>query len=194
MSTAFPTTANNPHIAALEHVFAKSNDTIEWLVITHNDSKMLRSLHFALGDESAAVLEVSQDTWDFEGKQLAETIEWALQQSEIKNLVLVGNSDAKGPESRASLVASKSNAALEDGYGKLLAGVQSKNARRLEAQERLAANVQQASQIPVVHNRWSNGELAVHGLFYRAETGFFMAYNTETDSFQPAPARLVAQE
>ena len=31
----------------------------------------------------------------------------------------------------------------------------------------------------------ANGELAVYGLFYRAESGLFLAYDAEQDSFRP---------
>ncbi len=185
MTTTFSTTTTNPFIAALETVFGEATKPIEWLVIAHNDPRMLRSLSSALTGESAAVVEISQDAWDFEGKHLPETIEWALQQGAIKNLVLVGNSQAGGSESRAALVASEATNGGQDGYAKLLAGVQRNNARNHQAQERFAAHVQQMSQIPVLHNRWSSGELAVCGLFYRAESGLFLAYDADADTFHP---------
>jgi len=180
MIATLRTASTNPHIAELEAVFDEATKPIEWLVIAHNDSRMLKSLFAALNGESAALLEVSQDTWNF-GKELSETIEWALQQGEIKNLVLVGNSQAGGAESRASLAAPPK--VDESGYAKLLAGVKQLNAQNRDTQERFASLVQQMSQIPVVHNRWSSDELAIYGLFYRAESGLFLAYDARTDTF-----------
>ncbi len=52
-------------------------------------------------------------------------------------------------------------------------------------QERFAGQVEQLSQIPVVHSRWRDGELAVYALFHRAESGLFLAYDTDTDTFRP---------
>ncbi len=92
MTTTLLSTTANAHIAALESVFSQATTPVQWLVIAHNESRLVNSLSSALAGESAAMLQVSQDTWDFKGKELAETIEWALQQGEIKNLVLVGSS------------------------------------------------------------------------------------------------------
>lgn len=183
MTTTFSAPTTNPHIAALETLFAEATMPIEWLVIAHNDSLMLRSLSSALAGEAAAVLEVSQHEWDFEGEQLPETIEWALQQGQLKHLMLVGNSQAGGPSSRASLVASEETGGNESGCAKLLAGVERNHARTRDAQQRFASHVQQMLQIPVVHHRWSSGELAVYGLFYRADSGLFLAYDMNANSF-----------
>lgn len=184
MTMTLNTTTTNPHIAALETVFDQAAKPIQWLVIAHNDSKMLVSLASALSCESAAVLEVPQNTWDFDGKFLPEAIEWALQQDAVKNLLLVGNSEAPGSEVRASLVADEWGE-CEGSYAKLLAGVERKNARNRDAQERFAAHVQQMLQIPVLHHRWSSGELAVYGLFYRSDSGLFLAYDNDADTFRP---------
>ena len=141
---------------------------------------MIRSLSFSLGDESAAVLEVAADEWDPEGDMLSEAVEWALQHGEPKKIVIAGNAEI------AELEASLPEACDESGYGRQLAAVKRRDARRREAQKRLGASVQQVSQIPVVHDRWANGELAVSGLFYRSETGFFVSYDAETDVYSPA--------
>ena len=175
----------NTHIESLEAVFSESKTAIEWLVIAHNDSRMMRSLSDALSRESAAVLEVSQDTWDFGGDELPEAIEWALRQGKVKNVVLVGHSQAGGSASRASLVASTTKAEIRSGNERLIAGVQLANAHNRDAQARFALLVRQMSQIPVVHSRCANGELATYGLFYRAESGLFLAYNGEQDECRP---------
>lgn len=184
-TTNFSTTTKSPHIEALESVFSKASKPVEWLVIAHNDAQMLRSLSSALTGESAAVLEVSQDNWNFQDKQLPEAIEWTLQRGEIRNLVLVGNSHAGGSECRASMFASEATNGNQFDYAKLIAGVEHDNTRNRDAQKRFAAHVQQMLRIPVVHNHWSNGELQVYGLFYRAENGLFLAYNVDVDAFRP---------
>ena len=182
MPTTFSTTTSNPHIAALEEVFTKSNNSIEWLVISHDDSRMVRSLCSNLPNKSTAVLEISQSQWDFESKDLAEAFEWALQQSEIKHVVLVGNSQASTSKSRASLVGDGES---NGGFSKLLAGVKRNNAQNGDAQKDFASHVQKMSQIPVLHNRWSNGDLEILGIFYRAESGVFVAYDADSNTFQP---------
>lgn len=187
MTTTFSTNTTNPHIAALETVFDEAENPIEWLLITHNEPRMIQSLSSALSGEQATMLELSQDTWDFAGNDLAETIEWALQNSEIKNVVLVGHSQTAGSASRASLVVPQQTKQddSESGYARLLAGIHRNNVQTRSAQEQFAAHVRQMLQIPVLHNRWSSGELAVYGLFYRAEGGLFLAYDADAGTFRP---------
>ena len=97
MNTALMNSTSNPHIADLEASFNKTTKPVDWLVIVHKDAQTSRLLSPALVGESAAVLEVSQDKWDFSDNDLLETIEWALQQGHLKNLVLVGRSPAVSP-------------------------------------------------------------------------------------------------
>ena len=178
-------TAANAHIAALESVYGQAKSPVRWLVIAHNDLRLVNSLSSALADESAAVIQVSQDTWDFKSQGFIETVEWALKQGEVEKLVLVGSSQAAGGLSRASLAPAKMSAQADTGYGKLLAGMHRHNARVCEAQAVFVEQVRELSQIPTVHRRWRNGDLDVYGLFYRAESGLFFAYDADTDTFRP---------
>ena len=187
MTTTFSTTGSNPHIAALEPILHEAAKPIEYLIIAHNDPLMLQTLCSALGGTSAAILEASQDTWKLSEGDLPEMIEWALQRGEIKHLLLVGHSQAGGSESRASLAATVS-ADAEPGYAKLLANVKRQNARNQQARQSFASQVQQMSQIPAVHTLWASDELAVHGLFYRSESGLFVIYDPNEDSFRPLMA------
>ena len=174
----------NTHIAALEYVLAKAQRPVQWLVIAHNDARLVRSVSSALKGQSAAVLEVSQDTWDFEDKEFVEAIEWAMQQEDIRQLVLVGSSQAGGAASRASLVSDGVDVQGKVGYERLLANVKQKSIRSAEAQEEFAGQVQQLSQLPILHDKVSNQELELYGLLYRPETGLFSHYDADKDTFQ----------
>ncbi|MCU0959398.1 MAG: hypothetical protein MUF48_04775 [Pirellulaceae bacterium] len=185
MTSTLSRTAVNAHIAALEPVFDQALTPVQWLVIAHNNARVVDSLMSALAGESAAVLEVSQDTWDFHGGELAETIEWALQQGEVAHLVLVGSSQVGGTQIRATRAPAKTVAQADARCDKLLAGIHRLAAQHREVQDRFAEQVQQVSRIPVVHRRWRGGELAVYGLFYRAESGLFLAYDVDTDTYRP---------
>jgi carbonic anhydrase len=178
----------NPHISALETALADAKKTIEFLVIAHNDPEMLSALSSAFAGESAVVLEISQNVWDFEGNQLPEAIEWALEVFDIRHLVLAGHTLAGGPLSRGSLTASATNKSEQDSYGKLIAGARFNNVRNRPAKDRLALQVKQLLELPIVKNRCRNGELSVYGLLYRAESGLFMAYDTNQDTFKPLVA------
>lgn len=188
MSPVLSKTTPNAYIATLDFVLSEATHPIECLVVAHNDPKMLAALRTALANEGAVILEVSQDIWDLDGKQLSEAVEWMLEKTDLKQLVLVGHSLAGGPQSRASLAASASKNGGEDGYKKLLNGVYLNNTRNHAAQERLAMQVQRMSRIPCVASRYTAGELSVHGLLYRVESGVFLAYDTNHDEFRPLVA------
>jgi len=179
------TMVTNRYIQTLEAVLAKSKTAVHWLVIAHNDSRMVHSLSSALSRESAAILEISADTWDFEDDELSEMIEWALQQGEIRHLVLAGHSQAGGTAIQAQLVSSNMEGESHGSFNRLVAGVQRTKTHNQEAQQKFATHVQQMSQLSVVTNRWANAELAVSGLFYRAESGLFLAYDPNENIFHP---------
>ena len=52
----------NTHIAALEYVLAKAQRPVQWLVIAHNDARLVRSVSSALKGQSAAVLDTKVTT------------------------------------------------------------------------------------------------------------------------------------
>lgn len=177
MSTTFSAASPNAFIEALEPVFDNVEKPVETIVIADMDEKLLRSLSHALGDRPAAVLGVSSDRWDLQDRQFSEMVEWALQQSDIQSLVLAGNPGV-------NIAAHDSSS--EGGYAGKLKDAQERNAGRRASQEQLASCLQQLSGIPVIHDRWSNGELAVFGLFYLSETGFFLTCNAGSSVFRPA--------
>jgi hypothetical protein len=169
MTTTLSLLVTNPHVAALERAFGQTSSPVEWLVISHNDFRLERSLSSALAGRSAAVLQVPQETWDFQSRDLIEAVEWALQQAAC----------------RAALTAPTTATGAVSGYRKLLAEMQHETSRIRAVRNRFAMQVQQLSQIPVVHSRWRDGELAVYGLFYRSESGLFLQYDVERDTFHP---------
>lgn len=188
MNLTLSETSSNSYIVALESVLTHATQPLESLVIAPNDPKMLSALKMALNNEFAVVLEVSQDVWDFDGKELPQAIEWALEQTDLDQLVLVEHTLAGRRQSRASIAASEAIHSRHDSYQKLVNGVHLNNSRNRAAQDRLAVQVRQVLQIPLVANRCSTGELGVHGLVYRADSGLFLAYDTDYDAFHPLVA------
>ncbi|MFK8111908.1 MAG: carbonic anhydrase [Rubripirellula sp.] len=178
------TTTINKHIESLETAFAESAATVDWLVIAHSDALMLRCLASALSGESAAVLALPQPVWEFDGGEFTGAIEWAIQQGNIKNLLLVGHSQAGGTTSRVSIVSSDAKQTPQNDYGKLLASVGKKNEENQIARSEFASQVQEFCQIPGVRQQQADGELTVHGLFYCAESGLFLAYEAETGKYR----------
>lgn len=184
MSNAFPTTATNPHLSALEPALVSAARPVEVLVVAHNDSRMLKAIFRALSRESAAVLEMSQDRWDFGDDQQSEAIEWALRQGNLNQLLLVGSSQAGGTQPRATLVANSENGQAKRGFERLVENVERNHSRIRAAQDRFAEQVRQLSQLPLVREKRANGELKLFGLFYQAESGGFLAYDLESGNYR----------
>ena len=185
MISSLSCTTSNPHIAALEPVFAQATKPVQWLVIAHNDSQLIRSVCAALTSEPAAVLEVSQDTWNFASQEYADMFEWALQQGDIRNVLLVGSSRSERAASHASLVSASKHSQGTVGYDRLLANAKRNSARTAEAQDEFAGQVRQLSQVPAFRKQLSDKEIEIYGLFYRAEAGLFLNYDVGEDTFQP---------
>jgi carbonic anhydrase len=175
-------TFENLHIAALEAALRQAKSDVQWFVIAHDDPRLVNTVLSAMAGQSAAVLQIPQDRWDFRSEEYIETVEWTLERSQIRNLVLVGSSQAAGTVSRASLVSPKTTAG---GYEKLLAGTRRQCSHVREREAALAQHLQQMLQIPVVHDRWRENELAVHGLLYRVESGLFLTYDLVTGTYRP---------
>ena len=183
MLTTLANISTNKHIRALEQILASKGSTVHWLVIAHDDPPMIRSLTAALPRDSAALLRVSQDAWDLDGGSLPEAIEWALHETAIENLVLVGHSCADGSNRLSPSEIGRD--ASPGSYGRLAGGVRRHNEQVWETQQRFAAQMRQLAEIPVVHSRRSHGELTVYGLYYRSENDVFLTYDVEHGTCRP---------
>lgn len=180
MNSMLTDTTTDGHIATLETAFQLAETPVQWLVISHDDQRMINSLASAFKGESAAMLPLSQDMWEFTSRQFTETVEWALQRDEVENLVLAGSSQVAG---RMSDVPSTGSCDNHD--SSIVARVQRHNARSQAMQEAFAKQIQQLSLIPIVHSRWRSGMLGIYGLYFRAECGVFMQYDVKKEAFSP---------
>jgi len=175
----------NPYITAVEAALHGETTPAQWLAIVHNDSRLKSTLPADWAGASAALLPVSQDHWDFRPEgQLAEAITWALQQGEIDSLLLVGSSQVGGAILPSLCAAPGTKSAVALGYGRLLAGTARRQAQNRHAQERFADQFEQLLQIRGVQIRSREGSLTVHGLFYRDESGLFLAFDPENRTFR----------
>ena len=187
MSTILSPQTTNSYIELLEKVLSSSQKPVEYLMISHNDSSMVKAVSKALAHESAAVLEISQDTWDYRWEELTEMVEWALQNADLKHVVLVGHSQVGSSKTKASLIGGESEKERMslNSYDRLIAKMKEVNAHNLDTKKQFASHVQALSQVPLVRDRVEINELAVYGLFYRSEGDVFLVYELETDAFRP---------
>lgn len=164
----------------LESMSEQAKSPVRSLVIAHNDARLIHALSSAMADESVAMLEVSQDTWEFDNADFVQPIEWALQREEVETLVVAGSSRVAGPGFRVSLPTPKP----KGGYDKLLAGVRSRSARNRQAQDVFAGQVRQLLQLPIVNEQISCGRLSLYCLLYQFDSGFFLAYDADEDIYR----------
>ena len=182
MYSILKTAPANPFIASLEPVFDDADTPLKWLVLSHDDETVMRSLSDALGGESVAVLKLAGNDWDFQSRDLAEAMEWAFDHSDIENLVLVGCSQPDSADDESSLSTMQQYRSASN-YDRLLAGVQQTGARNRELQMQFVSQVQQLASMKLVRQKGSS--LSVSGLFYRKEDGVLLVYETTRDCFQP---------
>lgn len=188
MSTTMPLSGIPAQIESLQVVIEQVNEPLDWLVVAHNDPRMLKSLSRAMHGKSAAILEVSQDTWDFSAGPLSDTIRWSLEQGRVRNILIVGHSMASGSSCRISLVGETAgkadNATVSDSYARLLEGVQRNNERNRTAQTNFASHVLRVMRLVETTPLQSSENGAVCGLFYRADCDLFLKYNPDSNEFQ----------
>ncbi len=70
-------------------------------------------------------------------------------------------------------------------YSRLRNGVTRTTARTRESQASLAKQLEQLFAAPVVRKQSLDGDLAVYGLFFIAESASFLAYDPDRKSFLP---------
>ena len=184
MSVAYQTPVMNPHIAALEPAIGQATDPVELLAIAHNEPRLLRAVCRALSEESAAVLEISQDRWDFDDPQQQQAIEWALQQGQVKQLLLVGSSQSGGAQSKASVISQQNSGQEKRGFDSILENVERGNSQVAAAQQRFAELLHGLAENPVVQDQMRTGALTLVGLFYHSASGTFAAYDLESKKFR----------
>lgn len=182
----------NPYVEELREQLAhQERSAVDWLVIAHNDVQLIQRLADALAGSSAAVLQLPQSSWDFEGQTLPAAIEWAVCETNPQGVVLAGHSQCSCPSeaarvfNRRARVAETLPCSPEASYERLLDGAEQVLARLQHAKEHLAAQVTHLCELPEVAQRLSGHTFQVHALFYIAEGGIFLVYDLPRNTFRP---------
>jgi hypothetical protein len=184
MITQFPNPSASPMIEKLRQGMEESGDGYEWLLIAHSDDRLVRSLSAALAHLPVFILQAPQESWDFQRGELAEAIEWAIHQTSLKHLALVGHSRIQVDDAAET----SSQPVSEDtssGYQRLREGVTRTTARTRESQARFSQHFEQLISGPVVRQQSLDGDLSVYGLFFIDESAAFLAYDSDRKTFLP---------
>ncbi len=163
---------------------------INWLVIAHDDSRMLDQLRSAVGQSGMVVVALPQSLWGGEYESLQEIAQWATSQLQLKGILLVGHSQSGICENTVQVVTGPAND--EDSKARPMNRVSSLFSRVQEAQARVAScerhfrnHLEQLIQLAGGPVDSSSAEVELRGLFYRAESGVFCAYDVVNGNFRP---------
>ncbi len=171
---------NNPHIIKLKHVIGRASSRISWAVFADDDPVLLRRLSQALKEESAAIVPAAQFQWDRDEDTLEDAVVWAIEELSVDTLVLVGNS-AAGVTATEPILAGQAGAGeAEQGF---LESVRAATKKRRLAEEHFLKQVQYLLAVPEISDRLTRESLDLHFLFYRAESGVFVAHDPRDGSF-----------
>jgi len=188
----------NPYINQLQQFLqAAHGKTADWLVLAHNDVHLLNHLEEAFPDSLLAVISQPQSCWQMSEPLIAEAIGWALCESGVKGVLLIGHSQGGLPEEHVKLIGGKHRpAAGNNGQ----AGSSSSPLDRLRQAQARASSVQNhfekqmdiLSRIPALETRLARQQTQLHGLFYRAESGVFFAYDWQERAYRALLQKAMA--
>ena len=182
----------NPYIEKIRQALARTQPAaVDWLVLAHNDARLLERLDGAFPDSLLAVVAVPQSLWRMDEEMMTEVVAWAVEELKVEGVLLVGHSQGGVPEEPVKLLGGKV-AATSDNGGELKGGSDSLLDRVRKAQDRAAGvqdqfaeQVERLSQRTAVKNLLNRNQMQLHGLFYRRENGVFYLYEQQLHSFRP---------
>ncbi len=191
MSTAAPEyKTDSPYLASLQSLFEDRQPTLQWLVIAHNDPALVRRLSEVVDNESAAMLQIPQSSWDLDRGDLPVAVKWSIDVARAERLLLVGHSQAAPQPESASwigdeLVAVEPADSLQSSYQRLLGGANQVQHEIQQSKDHFAAQVAHLCEIEEVQRALAEGRLQLHALFYVSQGGTFLLFDLVTQTFKP---------
>jgi carbonic anhydrase len=173
----------NPYIHQIRRSLQQAQHVaVDWLVLAHNDARMLKQLDEAFSGGVMAVIALPQGGWQVDDKAMTEAVEWAVEELGVKGVLLVGHSQGGAPEGPVKLLGGKSGG-LTGGRPaaapcSLIDRIKSAQSRAAHVQSQFAEQVERLSRL--IRN-----QVQLHGLFYRGESGVFCVYDRRQRSFRP---------
>lgn len=180
----------NPYIHKIRQSLSCAQPlAVDWLVLSHNDTQMLAQLEEAFPDAVLAVLSLPPNRLQTVDEKLIELVEWAVAELGIKGVMLVGHSQQEMFEEQVKLLGSKASRMspreVESlvSYPSFLDRMKAAQQQAAMMQEYVANLIDNLSQITLKHGHKLCAQIRLHGLFYRAESGIFYAYDQQQRSF-----------
>lgn len=181
----------NPYIHQIRRTLQQHQPgAVDWLVLAHNDSQLLSRVDEAFSDSLLAVIALPQSRWQLDEQRIGEAVDWAIQELGVKGVLLVGHSQGEVPEDTVRLLGGKVKTSrrqteLTVKSQPLFDRVRKTQLRAESLQRQLAGQVEKLCRLTVVQTHMIRHQLQLHGLFYRAESDVFYAYDLQQRNFRP---------
>lgn len=180
----------NPYIHKIRQSLSRAQPlAVDWLVLSHNDTQMLAQLEEAFPDSVLAVLTLPPNRLQPVDDRLIELVEWAIAELGIKGVMLVGHSQQEMFEEQVKLLGGEarrmSHRDVESlaSYPSFLDRLKAAQQQTAMMQDYVATLIDNLSQITLKQGHQLCTQIRLRGLFYRAESGIFYAYDQQRRSF-----------
>ncbi len=179
-------TTANPYIHQIRQSLSHTQPlAVDWLVLAHNDTQLLAQLDEAFPDNVLAVVALPPNRLQIDDARVTELVEWAIAELGVKGVLLVGHSHAESPEAQIQLLGGKAKTLArnegESSSNSLMERLKKAQIQAARMQEQVAEQIERLSRLTAM---WRE-QIQFHGLFYRAESGIFYAYDQHQHSFKP---------
>jgi carbonic anhydrase len=181
----------NPYIHQMRRTLQQHQPgAVDWLVLAHNDSQLLSRVNEAFPHSVLAVIALPQSHWQLDEQRISEAVDWAIQELGVKGVLLVGHSQGEMAEEPIRLLGGKSKTRMHQPdiaakSNSLLDRVRKTQLRAESLQRQLAGQIEKLCRLTAVQTHMIRHHLQLHGLFYRAESGVFYAYDLQQRNFRP---------
>jgi hypothetical protein len=181
---------SNPWLRQIrEQLPVNGNTSVDWLVFAHNDPRMLSGLEAALSGTVMAVVSLPQSCWEMDDEMVEEVLQWAISESSVKGVLLVGHSQGGTPEDLVQIMgntgATRSRSSIDRAASK------SPLARAKHAQSKVAGcerhfvnQLEKLGRLAGINHRFLPQPLQTEGLFYRCESGVFCLFDRQNRTFR----------
>lgn len=157
---------------------------LDYLVIAHPDQRMLSQLQLAFEKSSVAVISVPQNCWVMDDDNMFELVNFALNETSAKRVLLVGSSQGGTPDEAVQVCPSGKVAA--ESQGSRLSLIERLNLAQACTRKNEAHFIEELqclrNNVSLHNDRVASPDL-VQGIFYRVESGVFCAYDCDNNEF-----------
>ena len=177
----------NAYLDQIGELPKEQKQSSTWLIIAHDEPSLVHKLQDALVDSQAILLRVPQSHWKRDRELIEQAVEETLKSSAVQQIALVGHSQASPTVCKSQLLGETSgqqNGDVQDSYKRLMRGVQTAQTQREQAKQDVIQQYNYLASTSCVAGPEGSESPELHAFFYMAETGLFLKFNPDTQSFE----------